>query len=135
MMKQFILTLMMVAGPFQRGFAHEGHDKTPGAMAAPHGGVIIGTSQLYLELVSESGGVKIYPLTHDTASIPTKEVALQGSITFPKKPKAVPIAFVQNETHFSAKVDAKGAYRYFLDIVVTYKGKKDKVRFQVEPQS
>lgn len=133
-MKQFLLAVMMVIGIQQVGFAHEGHDKTPGAVAAPHGGIIQGTDQLYLELVNESGGIKIYPLTHETAAISLKEVTLQGAATFPKKLKAEPVTFTQSEDHFSAKVNAKGAYRYTLDLTVSYKGKKSKVKFQVEPQ-
>lgn len=133
-MKQFALALMMVIGTYQMSFAHEGHDKTPGSVVAPHGGVIKGTNQLYLELVNESGGIKVYPLTHDSAPILLKEVTLQGSATFPKKSKAEPVSFIQAEDHFFAKVNVKGAYRYSLDLVVTYKGKKEKVKFQVEPQ-
>ncbi len=41
-------------------FAHEGHDKTPGTLTAPHGGQLKGTSQLYVELVSDSAGL-IFP--------------------------------------------------------------------------
>jgi len=133
-MKQFLLAVMMVMGIHQLGFAHEGHDKTPGSVAAPHGGVIQGTDQLYLELVNESGGIKIYPLTHETIAIPLKEVALQGSASFPKKPKADPVTFTPSDDHFAARVNAKGAYRYTLDLTVSYKGKKEKVKFQVEPQ-
>ena len=115
-------------------FAHEGHDKTPGVGSAPHGVGIKGTEQLYIELVNETGGIKIYPLTHDLAAVPLKDVSLEATATFPKKPKAEPVVFTQAEDHFLAKVDGKGAYRYSLDLTVTYKGKKEKMKFQVEPQ-
>ena len=133
-MRKFISVLTMVVVS-QLSFAHEGHDKTPGAMVAPHGGVIQGAGEIYLEFVNESGGVRIYPLTHDLAAIPLKEVTLQGSANFPKKAKPEPVVFAQSGDHFSAKVDAKGAYRYTLDITVSHKGKKAKAKFQVEPQN
>ena len=133
-MRKFILLAMMIFGIQQVTYAHEGHDKTPGAVSAPHGGVTQGTNQLYLELVSEAGGVKIYPLTHDLKPIAAKEVTLKASIIFPKQKKVEAIDFTQSNDYFSAKVNAKGAYRYTLDISVLYKGKKETVTFQVEPQ-
>ena len=133
-MKRLLAVLAVTASFSQMSLAHEGHDKTPGAVAAPHGGVVKGTDQLYMELVNETGGVKVYPLTHDSTPIPLKEITLSGSVTFPKKPKAESVKFTQGDDHFTAKVDAKGAYRYSLDLVVTYRGKKEKLKFQVEPQ-
>lgn len=134
-MKRMICTALMAMGLSQAGFAHEGHDKTPGAKTAPHGGVIKGTDQLYLELVSEGDHIKIYPLTHDSAPIAVKQVALQGTASFPKSKKSNAVKFSASEDHFSAKVDAKGSYRYTLEVVLTYQGKREKVKFQVEPQN
>jgi hypothetical protein len=89
-MKRICLSALLVAsslisGPAQ---AHEGHNKAPGSVAAPHGGVIQGTASLYWELVNEAGGIKLYPLTHDMAPVPPKEISLTASVSFPKKPKA-----------------------------------------------
>lgn len=132
MRKIFFVTIMTLS--FQTPtYAHEGHDKTPGAVAAPHGGVTQGTSQLYLELVKESEGVKIYPLTHDLKPISTKDITLQGSVTFPKNKKQEKVTFTNGDDSFATKIAAKGAYRYALEISVTYKGKKEVVTFQVEP--
>lgn len=126
----FILATLLAS---QTGFSHEGHDQTPGAMVAPHGGVTKGTDELYLELVSAGGKIKIYPLTHDAAPIALKQLKLTGAVTLPKKKKSEPVTFSQASDHFEAKVDSKGAHRYALELVVIYKGKKDKVKFQVEP--
>ena len=114
--------------------AHEGHDKTPGAVSAPHGGIVKGTESIYIELVVDSNGIKLYPLTHEGSPIALNDVALKGSVSFPKKTKAQPISFSQSGDHFSSKVDSKGAHRYSLDLVVNYKGKQEKTSFQVEPQ-
>ena len=115
--------------------AHEGHDKTPGAIAAPHGGVVQGTHSLYWELVSESEGVKLYPLTHEIIPIDPKEITLSGMATFPKKRKSESMTFKTESDCFSGNIDAKGAHRYTLELSFTYHGKKEKVKFQVEPHS
>lgn len=135
-MRNLILTFTSLAALTTASvWSHEGHDKTPGSVAAPHGGVIQGTNSLYWELVSEAGGVKLYPLTHEVKPIPLSEITLSGSVTFPKKPKAEKVTLIAETEVFSAKVDAKGAYHYMLNLSFTYKGKKETVKFQVEPHS
>ncbi len=138
MMKQTVLAVWMgvalTGGWTTQSFAHEGHDKTPGSVQAPHGGVVQGTNTLYLELVNDASGIKLYPLTHDLTPIALKEVTLTATAQPPKKAKA-PVKFTPVDDHFEAKVEAKGAYRYTLDVSTTYKGKKEKLTFQVEPQS
>lgn len=114
-------------------YAHEGHDKTPGAIEALEGGVVQGTSQLYLELVGGASGIKLFARTHDQAKVLPSELKLLGTAQAPKK-KKVPVKFTEVDDHYEAKVDAKGAYRYTLELTTTYKGKKEKVTFQVEPQ-
>jgi hypothetical protein len=133
-MKKSVLVILFsfVFGSF--AIAHDGHDKTPGSIQAPHGGVVQGTSQLYIELVNDSSGIKLYPLTHDLKVIPTGEVKLVATSQVPKKKKEN-LALVAVGDHFEAKVDAKGAYRYTLSLDVGYKTKKEKVVFQVEPQN
>ncbi len=113
--------------------AHEGHDKAPGSVQAPHGGVVQGTSQMYIELVNDASGIKLYPLTHDLVAVATKNVKVAATAQAPKKKKE-PVKLTAVEDHFEGKVDAKGAYRYTLVLETTYQGKKEKVTFQVEPQ-
>ena len=136
-MKQIALAIMLVMGVYQVSFAHEGHDKTPGAIVDPNPeipGTVKITNQLYVKMVNESAGIKVYLFTHESISVPLKELTLQGSVTFPKKTKAESVKFTEAGNYFSAKVDAKGSYRYTLDLTITYKGKKEKVNFQIEPQ-
>ncbi|MBY0472320.1 hypothetical protein K2X30_14230 [bacterium] len=135
--KTMLAVLMGVAvagGLASQSFAHEGHDKTPGSVQAPHGGVVQGTSSLYLELVNDASGIKLYPLTHDLAPIALKDVKITAMAQPPKKAK-LPVKFAEADDHFEAKVDAKGSYRYTLEVSTAYKGKKEKLTFQVEPQS
>lgn len=131
--------LTIAAGTFlliliTQASAHEGHDKTPGTVSAPHGGIIQKAGDLNLELLVNSGGAKIYPFDHDMKPIPLSELKFEGTVTLPKKTKGEPVSFESQEDHVSAKVDAKGAYRYTLNLTVTYKGKKEKAEFNLEPQ-
>jgi hypothetical protein len=115
-------------------FAHEGHNKTPGSLTAPHGGKIKGTSQLYIELVSDSKGFKLYTYDHDLKTIPVKEVKFDGKVKFPKQKKVETIKFNNSESFFEAVVDAKGTHRYTVDLKVKYIGKTESISFNVEPQ-
>lgn len=115
-------------------FAHEGHDKTPGALTAPHGGQIKGTSQLYVELVSDSSGFKLYTVDHNLKTIPVKEVKIEGTAKLPKQKKSEKLVLMASESFLETKVDAKGSHRYTVDLKVNYKGKTENVSFNVEPQ-
>lgn len=133
-MKAIFLAALALTFAQSPSLAHEGHDKTPGAVAAPHGGIVQGTNQLYLELVPSADGVKIYPMDHDVKPVALSEVKLDGTATFPKKSKGEPVKFSQEGDAFVAKIAAKGAHRYTLNLNVEYKGKKEKAKFTVEPQ-
>lgn len=114
--------------------AHEGHDKAPGAVNAPHGGLIQGTNQMYLELVMQKDGIKLFPFTHDLKPIALNEIKVEGNILFPKKTKGTAVKFIQSEDSLLANIDAKGSHRYTLDLTISYQGKKEKTKFNVEPQ-
>lgn len=115
-------------------FAHEGHDKTPGAGTAPHGGVIQGTDHMYLELVASGDDVKLYPLDHEMKAIALAQVKVDAKATFPKKAKGEPVKFSVEGDAFAAKIKANGAHRYTLDVSVSHDGKNEKAKFTVEPQ-
>lgn len=129
-----LVTLMIAALLPQLALAHEGHDKAPGAKSAPHGGLVTGASKIDLELVNSEGGIKIYPYDLEMTPIPLDKVAIEGTATFPRKSKGEKVSFTKDSDAFTAKVDMKGAYRYALDLAVTYMGKKEKIKFNVEPQ-
>lgn len=114
--------------------AHEGHDKTPGAITAPHGGQLKGTSQYYVELISDSSGFKLYTMDHDLKAIPIKDVKIEGSMRLPKKNQSQKLSLNTSESFLETKVDAKGSHRYIVDLKVTYKGKTESLSFNVEPQ-
>lgn len=114
--------------------AHEGHDKSPGAVSAPHGGLIQSSGQLYVELVTKSDGVEIYAFDHDMKVVGPKEFKVSATMTLPKKAKGDPVKLSEQADGFLAKISAKGSHRYVLDLVLTYKGKSEKVKFNVEPQ-
>lgn len=132
MKKIFMISALIFS--FGITHAHEGHDKTPGALAAPHGGMIKGVDHIHLELVSDSTGVKIYPLDHDMKAIPLADVKIEAKMSIPRKSKSEPVKFSAEDDHFIAKINAKGAHRYDLDVTVTHGGKVEKLKFNVEPQ-
>lgn len=132
-MIKLILTMMIAFLPLG-GFAHEGHDHTPGAVAAPHGGIMHDLEHMYLEFLVDAGGVKLYPYNHELEPLAISEVGIEGSATLPKKTKPEKVTFKPAGSGFSASFDAKGAHRYMLEVTVTYRGKKDKAKFNVEPQ-
>lgn len=132
-MKIIIPILMTVFMPLSL-MAHEGHDKSPGAVVAPHGGMVQSASHIMLELVSTSDGVEIYPFDHDMKPLNTKDVKIEGTINLPKKSKSEILKFVIQGEAFTAKINAKGAHRYILDLMASHAGKKEKIKFSVEPQ-
>ncbi len=115
-------------------FAHEGHHHTPGAVVAPHGGVLQDLKHMYLELVVEAGTVTLYPLDHDLKSLATKDVTIEASVKYPKKPKPESVAFSSEGDAFKAVIDAKGAHRYSLEVKISAQGKTSTAKFNVEPQ-
>ncbi len=115
-------------------FAHDGHNKNPGTLAAPHGGKLKGTSLLYVELVSDSTGFKLYTVDHDLKTIPIKDVKIEGTAKLPKQKQSEKLILNTTESFLEAKVDAKGSHRYTVNLKVTYKGKTENISFNVEPQ-
>jgi hypothetical protein len=131
-MKFFLaVTLIAMASPL--AMAHEGHDKSPGMVAAPHGGIIKAAGSIYLELVSNKDGVKIYPVDHDMKAVAVTVIQLDGKVLFPKKIKPEAVQFTTEGDAFTAKINAKGSHRYTLNLDVTANGKKESLKFNVEP--
>ncbi len=126
------ITIATLVGPFKSG-AHEGHHETPGALTAPHGGLIKETKQLYLELVTEKSGVKIYPFDRAMKPVAPKDVKLDAKMQVPRRKKQEDVKFEMKDDHFVANVDAQGAHRYDLNLSVTHNSKAEKVKFSVEP--
>lgn len=114
--------------------SHEGHNKIPGNISAPHGGLIKGTAQLYLELVSDSSGFKVYATDHDLKPVSIKDIKLEASVKFPKQKKSEKLVITTSDNYWESKVDAKGSHRYTTELKVIYQGKTENVSFNVEPQ-
>ena len=132
-MKQLMILILALTLPALAS-AHEGHDKAPGAVSAPHGGLVSGASHIDLELVTTDNGIKIYPFDSEMKPIPLDQVKMQGTATFPRKGKSVAVKFAKDADAYAAQVDAKGANRYALEVTVTHQGKTEKVKFNVEPR-
>lgn len=119
---------------FNFALAHEGHNKTPGALSAPHGGLIKGTDSFYLEVVTSQNEVKVFPLGHDMKPVSVASLKLDGKMTIPRKNKSEAVKFSPKADYFSASIDAKGAHRYDLELSISKNGKVEKQIFTIEPQ-
>lgn len=134
-MKQFIVLGLVIAGLMPMcAWSHEGHNKTPGSLTAPHGGQIKGTEHLYIEMVADAEGVKLYPLDHDLKPVAVGEVKVEGTLQLPRNKKSETLQWTPAENYYEAKVKTKGTHRYNIELKVSYKNKMDQLKFIVEPQ-
>lgn len=135
------------------GLTHEGH-LVPGASqlqhGAQHGGTVKATSEVYFELTASDSTLKLYPMTHEFKPIPLSELKLKVTAQIPRQPKHLPIefsahsdanprdsyfmgTFAPNNVQNSGKSGSPRVHRYSLHVNVEYKGKTEKLIFQVEP--
>lgn len=112
-------------------FAHEGHDVTPGALKAAHGGVVQAGKEINLEYVTSGAEVKLYPLSHDGGDVSATKIKLSGTARSPKG-KEEPLKLSLKEGAYVAQIDFKGAYRVEVKVTADVGGKKDSFKFQVE---
>lgn len=111
--------------------AHEGHDQTPGALKAIHGGTVKPGKELNLEYVVSGTEVKLYPVSHEAKDVSAAEVKLTGTATLPKG-KATPAKIEFKDGVYVTNVDFKSAYRVEMNVTAETNGKKSTFKFQVE---
>lgn len=112
-------------------FAHEGHDETPGAIKANHGGVVKKGKDINLEYVVAGEEIKLYPVSHDGKDFAASEVKLTATAKLPKE-KAEALKLETKDGVYVAKVDFKGAYRIEIVVNADNKGNQSTFKFQVE---
>lgn len=112
-------------------FAHEGHDATPGAIKANHGGTVKAGKEINLEYVVSGSEVKLFPVSHEGKDLTAAEVKLNVTTKLPKG-KAEATKVESKDGAFVAKVDFKTAYRIEMTVDAEVKGKKNAFKFQVE---
>lgn len=111
--------------------AHEGHDATPGALKANHGGVVKAGKDINLEYVVSGAEVKLFPMTHEGKDLAASEVTLKVTAKS-SKGKAETIKPEIKDGSIVAKVDFQNAYRVEMNVEAEVKGKKSTFKFQVE---
>lgn len=129
MFKGILATILMIGT--LNAFAHEGHDETPGALKANHGGVVKSGKEINLEYVVKGDTVELYPASHDGKDLPVADVTLTGTAK-PSKGKPAPLKFESKNGAYLAKIDFKGAYRVEVQVIADNKGKQSTFKFQVE---
>lgn len=134
MRRSFVKILMSIALTQSAVvFAHEGHDKAPGSATAPNGGTIKGTAKHFVEVVYDAGKLKIYVYDHDMKRIGLDALKVNAAVKFPKSNSPTVVKLIQSGDAFKGDVDAKGAHRFSLDLIIARDGKSEKVSFNIEP--
>ena len=129
MNKKIVLVVLLLGSLIT--LAHEGHDATPGATKANHGGTVKRGKEINLEYVVSGNTVKLFPASHDGKDLPQVDVKLLATAKLPKgKPESAKLEFKHGS--YFMNVDFKSAYRLEVDVVAEVNGKKDNFKFQVE---
>ena len=133
-MKKWTLTVFTLALiPF--AIAHEGHNKTPGTLEAPHGGQVKGSSDHYFELVPGPQGFQLFPFDHDFKPVSLNSFEIDGTLHFPKQKKPQTLTLTPQGSHWESQVESKGYHRYTLKLKVKYQSKIENLQFTVETQN
>lgn len=135
-MKKILLILITITS--LSAFSHEGHDHGPGQVQPVKGGVIMKNDDFYLELVGNQSEIKFYPLGQKTegsllSAIPLKDFKLKATYKLPRTSEVKTISLKENGDHFLGKIEAR-THRYQVDTFIEYKGKKEQITYQIEPQ-
>ncbi len=137
-----LLLAALVAAPLFSQ-AHEGAHG-PEQKMAPQGGKLEETSNLFLELLKNEEGVKVFAYTHASMAAEKKPLLASEVKVIEKKTTLVdrnkkPVSFKLEPQGDHFKLDIKGlkpSNRYELNLVVSYQGKEEKpVKWQIEPGS
>lgn len=129
MFKKLILSIVLM-GTLNLN-AHEGHDQTPGAIKANHGGVVKAGKEINLEYVVSGSEVKLYPMSHDGKDLTAADVKVTATAKLPKG-KSEPVKVTEKDGALTAQVDFKGAYRVEMNVDADSHGKKSTFKLQVE---
>lgn len=108
-----------------------GHDHGAPTFQPPKGGVLKSTHMGHFELVKNQNTVNLYVYNEDGKSLPTKDFKLTANLELPRK-KASSIILNDKTTHWETIIDAKGAHRFTLKLLIDDGKEKDNVQFTIE---
>lgn len=128
-MKKILLLLTVIA--FHTSYAHEGHNETPGAFKAIHGGTVLTGKEINLEYLTSGTEVKMYPVSHEGDTLNPLDVKLSATAKVPKG-KAETVKLESKDGAYVGNVDLKKSHRAEVLVTTEIKGKKDTFKFQVE---
>ncbi len=117
-------------------FAHEGHDTS--GIQALYGGIVMPGEQINLELVQEGAMLKLYPLSHESKSMPLKPKDIKAFAKTEKRGKSQAtskeLALNPDGEGFTTTPELKDVKHFKLEVKTTVNGKSDKFEFPIEPQ-
>jgi hypothetical protein len=128
-MKSIIAALMITLS--LSAFAHEGHDQTPGALKAQHGGVLKTGKDFNMEMVIIGNNIEFFPRAHDGEVFEMKDLQMVVTASAPKG-KPQPVTLQKGEKSFKGTVDFQKAYRLNLEAKTEYQKKSDLFKFLAE---
>lgn len=129
MIKKIILSILIIASiPI---FAHEGHDETPGAFKANHGGAVKAGKEINLEYVVSGAQVKLFLISHEGKDLSPNEVKLTATTQLPKGKAEVAKLEIQDGA-FVTHIDFKNTFRVEMNVSASKAGKTDTFKLQIE---
>jgi len=131
-MKSFkVFALATLTAISLSAFAGSEHDHGAPTFQPPKGGVLKSTDSAHFELVKGAQGVSIYAYDKEGKALAAKGFTLTAELELPRK-KATPVTLVKKESHWEANINAQGAHRYSLKVMIDDGKEKDHVKFTVE---
>ncbi len=127
----FIISFFLSVVPVVYG--HEGHNKTPGALAAQHGGQVKQGKDLIIEATYESGMIKLFTYNHEMEKVAPETLKVIATVKkMPKPGTTSPLDLKEGDGFFEAKMDAKGARRLEVAVEISSGKSSDKLTFNIE---
>jgi len=78
--------------------------------------------------------VNIYFFSPDMKPMATGDLKVSATMQLPKKKGKDKVSFKPVDNHFLGAVKASRTHRYQLDVEIFFKGKRELLTYQIEPQ-
>lgn len=117
--------------------AHSGHEHAPGEVQAPKGGLIQDFGEDgYLEVLEKKGRINIFLYTQDLKDADISRFDLKAQAVLPRGKGITHLKVQRDSKSFELSYDAKGAYRYTLQLELRDNVEKESHQFKyvIEPK-
>lgn len=118
-------------------YAHGEHEHAPGEVQAPKGGLIQDFGEDgYLEVLEKKGRINIFLYTHDLKRADLSQFDLKAQAILPRGKGITQLNFQRGSESFESAYDAKGSYRYTLQLELRDRVEKEthQLKYVIEPK-